>query len=62
MLKDWASRGYVPVRELRSMAGRMSWVAGVLPRTRWTVAVLYAVLKDEDRPARDKGGKQGLFP
>ena len=62
MLKDWANRGYVPVRELRSMAGRMSWVAGVLPRTRWTVAVLYAVLKDEDRPARDKGGKQGLFP
>ena len=35
---------------------------GVLPRPRWTVAVLYAVLKDEDRPGREKGGKQGLFP
>ena len=62
MLKDWSTRGYVPVKELRSLAGRMSWVAGVLPRSRWTVAVLYAVLKDEDRPGRDKGGKTGLFP
>ena len=62
MLKSWEKRGYVPVRELRSMAGRMSGVAGVLPRSRWTVAVLYAVLKDEDRPGREKGGKHGLFP
>lgn len=46
-LRDWGSKGYVALKELRSMAGRLSWVGGVLPRARWTVSVLYAVLKSE---------------
>ncbi len=41
--------GYASMKSLRSVAGRMSWVAGVLPRTRWTVAVLYAILNDEEK-------------
>ena len=44
-LEDWARKGYISIRELRSVSGRLSWVAGVLPRARWTVTVFYAVMK-----------------
>ena len=33
-----------PVKLLRSIAGKASWLAGVLPRARWAVAVFYAVV------------------
>ena len=46
-LKGWGNKGYVSLKELRSMTGRLSWVGGVLPRARWTVSVMYAVLKTE---------------
>lgn len=65
-LQGWASKGYVALKALRTVAGRMSWVAGVLPRTRWTVAVLYAVLTSEEQESKG-GGRvgskvQGMFP
>ena len=34
----------VPTKELRSFVGKLSWIAGIIPRVRWTVAALYAVL------------------
>ena len=33
----------VGVRRLRSMAGRLSWLSGVVPRLRWAVCMVYAV-------------------
>ena len=30
--------------ELRKAAGRVAWLAGVLPRARWATASLYAAL------------------
>lgn len=44
-LKQWVGKGMAPVRELQTLTGRMSWLAGFLPRVKWTVNVLYAVLK-----------------
>eukprot|EP00971_Amphidinium_carterae_P206362 4095070-Amphidinium_carterae.1 len=34
----------VGLRRLRSLTGRLSWAAGVLPRARWAVNILYAVV------------------
>lgn len=45
-LKAWLHKGMISHRELRSTTGRLSWVAGILPRLRWAVSVLFAVLKD----------------
>lgn len=68
MLKAWQGRGMVATKELRSVAGHTSWLAGVLPPTRWVVSVFYATLKDadrEERRQRDEGSqlreKPGLF-
>ena len=38
--------------DLRAFAGRLSWVATTVPRTRWTVTILFAVVADADREAR----------
>jgi hypothetical protein len=42
-------RGVASVRDVRSLAGKISWCAGVLTHLRWTAAVLYAVLASRDR-------------
>eukprot|EP00438_Fugacium_kawagutii_P028344 Skav219239 [mRNA] locus=scaffold1242:54882:56198:- [translate_table: standard] len=44
MLRSWDGRGMAPVRELHRVAGKVSWMSGLLPRTRWIVAVFYRVL------------------
>ena len=74
VLKAWENKGMAPIKELRQVAGRTSWVSGIMPRTRWVVAVFYKVLHDrlrdiasgkeeERRQARkDQRGKEGLFP
>ena len=73
VLKSWANAGMAPIKELRQVAGRTSWVSGILPRTRWVVAVFYRVLherlndiasgKEEERRQhrRDDRAKGGLF-
>ena len=59
-LVDWGQRGYIAIRDLRSMAGRLSWVAGVLPRSRWTVTVVYAVMKaaETEKMESEKGDRR----
>ena len=42
----------VPFKRLRSPTGRLSWAAGVVPRTHWTVSTLYAVLRVRRRASR----------
>ena len=61
-LKSWSSKGYVPLKDLRSLAGRLSWVGGVLPRARWTVSVMYAVLKTELEKSHDHSSSSRRAP
>ena len=73
MLRSWKGAGMAPTKELRQLAGKTSWLAGILPRAKWTVSILYGVLKqveaDEQegkeesrRHARtDDRSKKGLF-
>lgn len=35
----------IPTKDLRSFVGKLSWISGIVPRFRWTVTALYAVLK-----------------
>ncbi len=72
-LQVWKKGGMAPVKELRTVTGRMSWIGGTLPRLRWTVNVLYATLRDVEREQRsgvedrrafgreDQRSKKGLF-
>ena len=73
LLEELKGRGMAPVRALRVIAGKTSWLAGVLPRAKWTVAIFYAVIYSADddsssgkeelqRQARaDSRKKEGLF-
>ena len=70
-LEVWITKGMIAMRELRSVAGKLSWMA-ICPRVRWAVSVLFAVLKgavrdevtgEEDRRAAmrsDTRPKKGL--
>ena len=69
-LANWTGKGMVPTRELRAF-GKLSWIAGIVPRLRWTVTALYAVLtkvlqeedQEEERAkkrAKDQRPKVGL--
>ena len=42
MFKAW--KGMASIKELRIACGRISWLSGLLPRTRWVVSVFYKVL------------------
>ena len=73
MLRKWKNVGLAPNKELRQLAGKASWLAGILPRAKWTVSILYGVLKqveadeaegkEESRRTRreDDRSKKGLF-
>lgn len=50
-LKSWEGTGVIGLRELRATTGRLSWMAGILPRTRWAVTILYAVVASAERDA-----------
>ena len=53
-LKDWEGAGMIGLRELRATTGRLSWMAGILTRTRWAVSIFYGVVA-----AAEKDIKQG---
>ena len=71
-LEEWS--GMVSLRDLRAVAGKLSWLAGVLVRSRWAVSILYSVIADvendikmgleKERAAKrsDKGEKPALVP
>ena len=50
--------------------GKLSWLAGILPRTRWAVSIFYCTLADAEREAvegvakrqGDNRPKRGLVP
>ena len=65
-LKMWEGKGMVAVKDLRSLAGKVAWLSGIIVRARWCTAILYAVLaaveKEEAAGARSRDGrvKKGL--
>ena len=74
ILKSSEGRGTAPIRELRQVAGKASWLSGILPRARWVVSIFYQVLHTrladiksgaEDRrrgECDDTRDKSALFP
>ena len=73
-LKEWQSKGMVGLKEVRQLTGRLSWLAGILPRCRWCVTIMYGIMAsvehdmksgEELRRAakrRDTRPKEGLVP
>lgn len=39
--------------------GKLSWLAGILPRTRWAVSIFYCTLADAEREAVEGVGRSG---
>lgn len=58
-LEGWGTRGMAGVQELRSAAGRVSWLAGILPPAKWVLAVFYAVLTERSKEIQD--GREGTW-
>ena len=51
-MRSW-EKGMISLRDLRATTGRFSWLAGILPRCRWTVAILYAIVASVEKDARE---------
>ena len=47
-LDEWAKAGMLTTKEMRAVAGKLSWIAGITPRLRWAVASIYAVITAKD--------------
>eukprot|EP00438_Fugacium_kawagutii_P032452 Skav223756 [mRNA] locus=scaffold3575:525258:528900:- [translate_table: standard] len=47
-LSEWRGKGMVSLKAVRAATGRLSWVAGILPRCRWAVSIMYAVVAAVD--------------
>ena len=71
-MDKWEGKGMVATKELRAFLGRLSWIAGIVPRLRWTVTAMYAALtsvtQDEEKESEraknrlsDQRPKHGLF-
>eukprot|EP00435_Cladocopium_sp_Y103_P057196 s804_g19.t1 len=57
----WAGRGMIPTKDLRSFLGKLVWVSGIVPRLRWTVTALYAVLTkalQEDKTEAERAARR----
>ena len=52
-LMGWNAAGMVGLRDLRALTGRLSWIAGVLPRCRWAVSIMYSVIAAAEKDAAD---------
>ena len=48
-LAEWSKAGMLSVKDMRSVAGKLSWMAGITPRIRWAVAAIYAVIAAVER-------------
>ena len=53
MLDKWASGGMVPVGQLRTFAGKLTWAAGIYKRARWAVSIVYGAIAAHEKEIRD---------
>ena len=42
-------QGMISLREFKALTGKLSWLAGILPRSRWAVSMLYAVVASVEK-------------
>ena len=71
-LRTWDSM--LSLKSLKSTTGKLSWIAGIIPRCRWAVSILYGVIADHERDVasgaearraaarEDQRDKSGLVP
>ena len=65
-LQQWAGKGMIAVKELRTITGKVAWLSGIIVRARWCTSILYAVLAAVEREealgtkSRDGRVKRGL--
>lgn len=60
-ITEWPKRGMVSCKSLRSTTGKLSWISGILPRTRWSTSVFYKVLAAaEEEAASGEEAKRAL--
>ena len=52
------SQAVVGVNRLRTFVGKLCWVSGILPRVRWIVGILYAVLTKHEREVKSRTRRQ----
>ena len=55
-LDNW--KGMIPIAELRSVTGKLTWAAGIYRRAKWAVSMLYAALAAHE--AEVKSGEEAL--
>ncbi len=53
-LENAKGRGMIGIKILRSLVGKLSWMAGVIPRMRWVVNVGYATLHSAAEDSAEK--------
>ena len=54
-MASWKGKGVIACKDLRSIAGTLLWLVGIVPRVCWEVSILYAVVALVESDA-----KQGL--
>lgn len=60
LVESIIGRGMIGARELRSFVGKLSWMAGVIPRMRWIVNVGYATLASVLEDSREKEAERAM--
>ena len=60
LLEAILGRGMIGARELRSFVGKLSWMAGIIPRMRWIVNVGYATLMAVLEDSKEKEAERAL--
>ena len=44
VFSSWRNKGMVPLREVRALTGRLSWICGIITRARWCANIMYTVI------------------
>ncbi|CAE7542163.1 unnamed protein product, partial [Symbiodinium necroappetens] len=52
-LDKWASGGMIPVSQLRTFAGKLTWAAGIYRRARWAVSIVYGAIAAHENEIRE---------
>ena len=60
LVESVMGRGMIGARELRSFVGKLSWMAGVIPRMRWIVNVGYATLASVLEDSKEREAERAM--
>ena len=51
-LDKWANGGMVPLAQLRTFAGKLTWAAGIYKRARWAVSIIYGAIAAHEKEVK----------